>query len=44
MPVKQNEMEIKSRKVTVHQFELINIELPFVDFMVHCTKEPTLDR
>ena len=35
---KQKEVEIKTRKVTVHQFELVNIELPFVDFMVHCTK------
>ncbi|HEY9114705.1 MAG TPA: tRNA pseudouridine(55) synthase TruB [Bacteroidales bacterium] len=35
---KQNEVEIKSRKVTIHQFELVNIELPYVDFMVHCTK------
>jgi len=35
---KQNEVEIKSRKVTIHQFDLVNIELPYVDFMVHCTK------
>lgn len=35
---KQNEVEIKSRKVTIHQFELVNIELPYVDFMVYCTK------
>lgn len=35
---KQNDVEIKSRKVIVHQFELVNIELPFIDFMVHCTK------
>lgn len=35
---KQNEVEIKSRKVTIHQFELVNIELPYVDFMVRCTK------
>lgn len=35
---KQNEVEIKPRKVTIHQFELVNIELPFVDFMVNCSK------
>jgi tRNA pseudouridine55 synthase len=31
-------VEIKPRKVTIHQFELVNIELPFVDFMVNCSK------
>lgn len=35
---KQNEVEIKPRKVTIYQFELVNIEMPYIDFMVHCTK------
>jgi tRNA pseudouridine55 synthase len=35
---KQNNIEIKSRKVTIHQFELVHIELPFVDFMINCSK------
>ena len=35
---KQKDVEIKSRKVIIHQFDLVNIELPYVDFMVHCTK------
>jgi tRNA pseudouridine55 synthase len=35
---KNNEVEIKSRKVTIHNFELINIHLPAVDFAVTCSK------
>lgn len=35
---KQNEVEIKPRKIRVHQFELVNIEMPYVDFIVECTK------
>ena len=35
---KQNEIEIKPRKVTVHQFELLNIDLPHIDFIISCTK------
>jgi tRNA pseudouridine55 synthase len=35
---KQNEVEIKARKVTIRQFELINFELPYVDFVVECSK------
>ena len=35
---KQNEIEIKPRKVTVHQFELLNIDPPHIDFIISCTK------
>jgi tRNA pseudouridine55 synthase len=35
---KQSEIELKSRKITVHKFELVNIEMPYIDFMVECTK------
>lgn len=35
---KELDVEIKSRKVTIHNFELINIDLPYVDFTITCSK------
>ncbi len=33
-----DELKLKSRKVTVHEFEILNFEPPFVDFSVRCSK------
>jgi tRNA pseudouridine55 synthase len=35
---KNNEVKMKARPVTIKQFSVLNIELPDVDFVVHCTK------
>ena len=35
---KNAEVKIKSRKVLVHEFQLLNVELPFIDFSVTCSK------
>ncbi len=35
---KDNEVKIKSRQVTIHEFNLLNFELPEIDFMVTCSK------
>ena len=35
---KDNEVKIKSRKVTIHEFKLLNLVLPELAFMVSCTK------
>lgn len=35
---KDNEVKIKSRLITIHQFDLLNFELPEIDFMVKCSK------
>ena len=35
---KNNEVKIKSRQVTIHEFSLLNFELPEIDFMVSCSK------
>ena len=35
---KDNEVKIRSRKVTIHDFKLINNELPDIDFYVQCSK------
>lgn len=32
------EVKMKSRKVTIHQFDIVNVNMPFVDFEVSCTK------
>ena len=35
---KNTEVKMKSRKVTIHDFQLHNIDLPHVDFTVTCSK------
>lgn len=35
---KDDEVKIKSRKVTIHEFKLLNTELPEIDFLVKCSK------
>ena len=35
---KNNEVKLKSRQVTIHQFDLLNFELPEIDFLVNCSK------
>lgn len=35
---KDTEVKIKSRLITIHQFDLLNFELPEIDFMVKCSK------
>lgn len=35
---KDNEVKLKSRKVTISQFNLLNFELPEIDFLVNCSK------
>lgn len=32
------EVEVKPRKITIHDFKIIKIDLPFVEFEVHCSK------
>jgi len=29
---------MKPRPVTIHQFSVLNVDLPHADFVVHCTK------
>ncbi|MDO9261259.1 MAG: tRNA pseudouridine(55) synthase TruB [Flavobacteriaceae bacterium] len=38
MARKGQEMEMESRKVTVHQFEITRISLPEIDFSIQCSK------
>lgn len=33
-----DELKLKSRKVTIHEFKILNFESPFVDFSVRCSK------
>jgi tRNA pseudouridine55 synthase len=33
-----DELKLKSRKVTIHEFKILNVESPFVDFSVRCSK------
>ena len=35
---KNNEVKLKSREVTIHEFSLLNFALPEIDFMVNCSK------
>lgn len=35
---KNNEVKIKSRKVTINSFDIVNIDLPQIDFAVSCSK------
>jgi len=35
---KQDDVKMKPRPVTIHQFSVLNVELPHADFVVHCTK------
>ena len=35
---KDNEVKIKSRQVTINKFDLLNFELPEIDFLVSCSK------
>lgn len=35
---KESEVEIKSRKVTIKEFDLLNFDLPEIDFSVVCSK------
>ncbi|NOX85964.1 MAG: tRNA pseudouridine(55) synthase TruB [Chlorobi bacterium] len=35
---KNEDVKIKTRKVTIHDFQLMNIRLPYIDFMVRCSK------
>ncbi len=35
---KNNEVKIKSRQVTIYDFNLLNFDLPEIDFMVRCSK------
>ena len=35
---KHEKKEIKPRKVVIHDFKLLNINLPFIDFYVKCSK------
>ena len=35
---KNNEVKIKSRRVTIYDFNLLNFDLPEIDFMVRCSK------
>ncbi|MBL6944748.1 MAG: tRNA pseudouridine(55) synthase TruB [Bacteroidales bacterium] len=35
---KDNDIKLKSRQVIIHEFQLLNFELPEVDFMVNCSK------
>ncbi len=35
---KKKQVKIKTRKVMIHDFQLMNIHLPHVDFMVRCSK------
>ena len=35
---KNKEVKLKSRKVTINEFTLLNIDLPRIDFAVSCTK------
>ena len=32
------EVEVKPRKITIHDFKITKIDLPFVEFEVHCSK------
>jgi len=34
----EEELKLKSRKVLIHDFQIINFEPPFVDFYVRCSK------
>jgi len=33
-----DEVKLRSRQVTIHQFELLNFDLPEIDFLVNCSK------
>ena len=35
---KNEQVHIKTRKVFIHDFRLMNVDLPYVDFMVRCSK------
>lgn len=35
---KDKEVKLKSRQVTIHQFDLLNFDLPEIDFLVNCSK------
>jgi len=35
---KDDEVKLKSRQVTIHQFDLLNLDLPEIDFLVNCSK------
>ncbi len=35
---KNEDVKLKSRKVTIHEFELVHIDLPDIDFRVRCSK------
>ncbi len=35
---KDNEVKLKSRQITIHEFSLLNFALPEIDFMVNCSK------
>ncbi len=35
---KNNEVKIKSRLITIYDFNLLNFDLPEIDFMVNCSK------
>lgn len=35
---KNTEVKLKSRKVTVNNFDIININLPYIDFAIGCSK------
>jgi len=35
---KNSEVKLKSRQVKIHQFNLLNFDLPEIDFMVNCSK------
>jgi len=35
---KHEKKEIKPRKVTIHDFKLLNVQLPLIDFYVKCSK------
>lgn len=35
---KDKEVKIKSRQITIHEFNLLNVELPEIDFLVSCSK------
>ncbi len=34
----KDEIKLKSRRITIHQFNLLNFDLPEIDFMVNCSK------
>ncbi len=35
---KNNEVKLKSRQVTIRKFDLLNFDLPEIDFLVDCSK------